>query len=107
MSEERLEQVRRLREAGMTYRQIGEAMGLSHEQVRRILAGTPRAKYARQRAKLAEQWADLGQAATILGMKRETVAHLCAEGDLPGAQKVGDTWLVYRAALKKKSDKPG
>jgi DNA-binding transcriptional MerR regulator len=107
MSDERLERIRKLRESGMTYRQIGEEEKLSHEQVRRILSNTPRAKYARQRAKLVEQWADLGQAAAILGLKPLTLGARCESGTQPGAQKVGDTWMVYREALKKNSEKPG
>jgi orotate phosphoribosyltransferase-like protein len=107
MSDERLERIRKLRESGMTYRQIGEEEKLSHEQVRRILSNTPRAKYARQRAKLVEQWADLGQAAVVYGVSRRNMEVLCVAGAVPGAQQVGDTWMVYRGALKKKGEKQG
>ena len=101
MSEERLERMRGRREAGWTYRRIGEVENLSHEQVRRLLADTPGAKYARQKSKLVEQWADLSQAAVVYDVSRRNMESLCVAGAVPGAQKVGETWLIYRAALKR------
>lgn len=106
-AEERRARVLALREAGQTLEEIAETVGVSYETVRRDLRGSTRAQYARVRGKLVEQWADLTQAAAALGVQRDELEQRCAANQIAGAQRVGETWLIYRAALKKKGEKQG
>jgi hypothetical protein len=40
------------------------------------------------------------EAATITGKKIRMIAVLCQSGRLPGAEKIGNTWLIPRASVE-------
>jgi hypothetical protein len=40
------------------------------------------------------------EAATITGKKIRMIATLCQSGRLPGAEKIGNTWLIPRASVE-------
>jgi excisionase family DNA binding protein len=40
------------------------------------------------------------EAAKLIGKTADMIAKLCQAGRLPGAEKIGNTWLIPRAAVE-------
>jgi hypothetical protein len=54
---------------------------------------------------IKEEYITVMQASEIIGKGINMIAKLCQSGRLPGAEKIGNTWLIPRAAVE--SDTPG
>ena len=52
-----------------------------------------------------EEYLTTAEAAEMMGLTRQHVAFLCKSGELPGARKRGNTWLIPRDSVK--TYKPG
>jgi hypothetical protein len=48
--------------------------------------------------KLQENYVTTIEAARMIGKTADMIAKLCQSGRLPGAEKIGNTWLISRAS---------
>ncbi|MDR1915477.1 MAG: helix-turn-helix domain-containing protein [Synergistaceae bacterium] len=49
---------------------------------------------------IKEGYVTATEAAAIIGKKIRMIAVLCQSGRLPGAEKIGNTWLIPRASVE-------
>ena len=76
---ERRGEILKLREAGLTYEQIGERFGICKERVRQILKGQPSPHKPALDAKVMLNVSDVSQ---LLGIHVNTVRRWCQKGVL-------------------------
>ena len=50
--------------------------------------------------KLHENYVTTTEAARIIKKTADMIAKLCQSGRLPGAEKIGNTWLIPRASVE-------
>jgi excisionase family DNA binding protein len=50
--------------------------------------------------KLQENYVTTTEAARIIKKTADLIAKLCQSGRLPGAEKIGNTWLIPRASVE-------
>jgi len=81
----RQDEIARLRQAGLTYAEIGSRLGISKERVRQIVKGRPITIKPTLDSKLMLATRDVGQ---LLGVHVNTVRRWCDHGVLP-AYRIG------------------
>lgn len=48
---------------------------------------------------IGSEYVSVSEAAELLDLKRNRIGVLCREGRFPGAEKVGNTWIIPREAV--------
>lgn len=86
-NESRREFVLSLRNAGLTYAEIGRRLGITGERIRQIITGQSTAKKKRVRSGV-DMLLSTGQVASLLNVHVNTVRRWCNEGILK-AYRVG------------------
>ena len=99
LNQEQRAEVRRRLAEGASLRTLAREYGVSHTAISRYALDGQDGRDLRAGAKLAARWADVSQAAVLLGVTQEVVIARCVAGELRGAARLGDTWLVPRWLL--------
>lgn len=100
----RREEIVGMREQGHSLREIANALGCSHEAVRRVLHTSAREDQtlaARARG-IQHDYLTAPDAATELGIRRDTLHEYLVAGKFPGAFQIGSNgwWLIPRVSVE-------